>query len=133
MKPAALGGAERTLALTDRAHANGVRAVISSSFESPLGLANLVHLAQAVDTRASQGCAPLPSHPSSERSFGQSGPVLLACTNQEGFNPLRAGGRGSLSLRRERSRTLAEHQQHGPGVTCLGSDAMCCYSQHLGA
>eukprot|EP00976_Prorocentrum_cordatum_P082206 1184720-Prorocentrum_minimum.AAC.6 len=52
MKPAALGGAERTLALTDRAHANGVRAVISSSFESPLGLANLVHLAQAVDTRA---------------------------------------------------------------------------------
>jgi O-succinylbenzoate synthase len=52
LKPSVLGGAERTLALADRAHARGMRAVVSCAFESPLGLAGLVHLAAVVDARA---------------------------------------------------------------------------------
>ena len=52
IKPGALGGVERTLTTAAQAHACGVEAVLSSAFESSVGLADLTQLAAAVDARA---------------------------------------------------------------------------------
>lgn len=49
LKPLVLGGFERTLAIVRRAQRLGVRPVISSAFESPVGLKQLAQLAVLVD------------------------------------------------------------------------------------
>eukprot|EP00887_Chlorella_sp_A99_P005642 scaffold1.g5642.t1 len=53
LKPSALGGMERTLNLAAWARQCGMRAMVSSSFESGLGLAQLAQLAAALDVAAS--------------------------------------------------------------------------------
>jgi isochorismate synthase/2-succinyl-5-enolpyruvyl-6-hydroxy-3-cyclohexene-1-carboxylate synthase/2-succinyl-6-hydroxy-2,4-cyclohexadiene-1-carboxylate synthase/O-succinylbenzoate synthase len=52
LKPTILGGMERTLALAAWAQRHGMRAVVSSAFESPLGLSQWAQLAAAVDAAA---------------------------------------------------------------------------------
>jgi o-succinylbenzoate synthase len=48
VKPTVLGGIRRTLELAEKAHRHGRPVVITSMFESEIGLAALVHLAAAV-------------------------------------------------------------------------------------
>ena len=49
LKPSLVGGLSKTLALAQRASSRGLCTVISSSFESPLGLLHLSQIASAVD------------------------------------------------------------------------------------
>jgi isochorismate synthase/2-succinyl-5-enolpyruvyl-6-hydroxy-3-cyclohexene-1-carboxylate synthase/2-succinyl-6-hydroxy-2,4-cyclohexadiene-1-carboxylate synthase/O-succinylbenzoate synthase len=49
LKPSLIGGLSKTLALSRQAALRGLRTVISSSFESPLGLVHLSQIASAVE------------------------------------------------------------------------------------
>ena len=57
LKPSVLGGFERTAELAAWAAQRGMRAVISSSFETSLGISQLAQLAAAVDATAAAGGA----------------------------------------------------------------------------
>ncbi len=70
LKPTLLGGLEPTLALAARARSRGYRVVLSHAFESPIGLATLVHLALAASAacpRALAGAQGLSPWPGVER------------------------------------------------------------------
>lgn len=51
VKPSVLGGVENTVELSEWAHSRGIRVVLSSSFESSVGIAGLTHLAAVVDSK----------------------------------------------------------------------------------
>lgn len=55
LKPTLLGGFEKTKALIDEAHAYGLRVVISSTFESGVGLRGLAHLAASFSRHVAAG------------------------------------------------------------------------------
>lgn len=72
LKPTILGGMERTLGLARWARSRGMRAVVSSAFETPLGLALWAELAAAIDA---EGCGSDSSTSSSEHSSGSGSSV----------------------------------------------------------
>jgi len=74
IKPAVVGGFERAWGLVRWAQQQGLRAVVSSSFESSIGLAALVQLAAAADAGSSgSSCSSSSSDDSSSNSSSSSG------------------------------------------------------------
>jgi hypothetical protein len=59
IKPGRVGGFERAASLASWAHSRGMVAVISSAFETSIGLSAYAHLAAYVDERLSQTFAPV--------------------------------------------------------------------------
>lgn len=55
LKPALLGGIRKALAIADEAKKNGLQIVVSSSFESSIGLFSLAHLAAALGSHCRAG------------------------------------------------------------------------------
>ncbi|GAB4817906.1 hypothetical protein N2152v2_004952 [Parachlorella kessleri] len=115
LKPTVLGGWERTLDLARWAQQHGMHAMVSSAFESPLGLAQLAQLAAVVDTTAAAGpvhhglatldwfAAPAPADPK--------GPPLAGELSAVGYQLLAAGA-GLLVL----GSTAGLSQEEGEGA-----------------
>ena len=115
LKPSRLGGPERALALAGWAAARGMAAVVSSSFEGPLGIGQLAQLAAAADAAAGE-----PQHHGlgtlAWLAQGAASPELLgpsisvaAGAAQPSTQPAVEAGAGASAQRQRRRRIVTAH------------------------
>ena len=93
LKPTLLGGIRKTLCRAQEARAHGIQSIISSSFESGIGIATLAHLTAASGAGVSAGLDTL-------KWFSRD---LLKepCTVRRGIMSLSGGGIAECDIRTE--------------------------------